>query len=126
MAEIHDQLASEGIVKEGQAASMRGPFGASGRLYLTGRRLVFLKMNPLFMAFGAIGAALGVATKPKKVQFDIPLSEIGEVAKEKAGLARSILAVSRSGGEVAKFGVKDFEGWADAVRSAKDAQATGA
>lgn len=123
MAAIHEQLQSEGIAREDYATWVRGAFNFPGRLCLTGRRLVFLQMNPLFMAFGAIGAALGVARKPKKLRFDIPLSEISDVSEDKVGLAKNVLAVSRSNGEVVKFNVKNNDEWAQALRGARAAEA---
>jgi hypothetical protein len=116
MAEIHDQLESEGIVREGYAAAVRGAFGLPGRLYLTGRRLVFLQTNPLFFAFGAAGAALGVAKKPKNLKLDLPVGEITDVSTEKFGMTRNALTVTSASGEVAKFNVKDNEEWAQALR----------
>jgi hypothetical protein len=82
-------------------------------------------MNPLFMAFGAIGAALGVARKPKRLRFDIPVSEISDVSEDKVGLAKNVLAVSRSSGEVVKFNVKNNDDWAEALRRARAAEAPG-
>jgi hypothetical protein len=126
MAEIHEQLEGEGLVKQAQVTLITGRLNALGRLYLTGRRLVFLKMNPLFMGFGAIGAALGVAMKPKKVAVDIPVSDISSVSKDKFGpLGRTALAVNRANGEVVKFAVKDYDEWAEAVESARAAQGPG-
>jgi hypothetical protein len=123
MAEIHEQLQSEGVTREDYATWVRGAFNFPGRLYLTGRRLVFLQVNPLFMAFGAIGAALGVARKPKKLRFDIPVNEISDVSKDKVGLAKNVLAVRRSSGEVVKFNVKNNDEWAEALRSARAGEA---
>jgi hypothetical protein len=123
VAEIHEQLETEGIAKEDYAPWMRGPFAFPGRLYLTDRRLVFLQINPAFMVFGAAGAGLGVAKKPKKLRFDFPLGEI-DVSKEKGpGLAKHVLAVSRPGGEGAKFTSKDCDAWVEAIRAAKSAGA---
>ena len=119
MAEIHDQLESEGVVREGYAAAVKGAFGLPGRLYLTGRRFVFLQSNPLFFAFGAAGAALGVAKKPKNLKLDIAVGEISDVSTEKFGMTKNALTVTRSNGEVAKFNVKDNDEWAAALRGAQ-------
>jgi hypothetical protein len=53
VAQIHDELRTEGVVKEGRAIRMSGKMGLYGRLWLTSERLVFLQSNRLFMGFGA-------------------------------------------------------------------------
>jgi hypothetical protein len=68
--------------------------------------------------------AEGIVTQ--KVRFDFPLSEIGDVSKEKGpGPAKQVVVVSPAGGEPAKFTLKDCDGWVEAIRDAKVTPAQG-
>jgi hypothetical protein len=117
MAEIHDQLAAEGIVKETQTSRIHGKLATYGRLYVTNERVVFLRTNPLLGGLGAIGGALMALVKPKKVTVDIPRSSITGVQRGKYGPNKNILEISYAGSdEPAKFAVKPYEEWAAAVQ----------
>jgi hypothetical protein len=117
MAEIHDQLQAEGIVKQAFATMIKGKRAVPGRLYLTSKRLVFLQANPVLSAFGAIGGLLTATVKPKRVGVEIPLPGITGVQRGKFGINKNLLEVSRAGGEPVKFAVK-YEEWEQALQGA--------
>jgi hypothetical protein len=117
MAEIHDQLQAEGIVKEAFATMIKGKRGSSGRLYLTSKRLVFLKSSPILGAFGAIGGLLTATLKPKKVEVEIPVDAITGVQRGKFGINKNILEVSHGDDDPARFAVK-YDEWEAAVQGA--------
>jgi hypothetical protein len=116
MAEIHDQLAAEGIVKETMCSMLKGRRAVFGRLYVTQKRIVFLQSNSLLAAFGALGAVLMGVIKPNKVAIEIPRSSVTGVARGKYGPNKNILEVSYANAEgPARFAVKPYEEWAAAV-----------
>jgi hypothetical protein len=114
MAEIHDQLQAEGVVKEALATMIKGKRAVPGRLYLTSQRLVFLQANPVLSAFGAIGGLLTASVKPKRLGVEIPLPGITRVQRGKFGITKNLLEVSRAGGEPVRFAVK-YEEWEQAL-----------
>lgn len=115
MAEIHDQLAAEGVLKESASTSIKGKRAVLGRLYVTKERVVFLKANPLFLSFGAIGGLLFGSIKPKKVELDIPRSAITGVARGTFGRNKNIIEISYGQEKPARFPVKSYEEWAAAI-----------
>src|SRR5437870_2735398 len=115
MAEIHDQLQAEGVVKEAFGTMIKGKRAFSGRLYLTSRRLVFLKSNPFLGAFGALGGLLTATLKPKNIEIEIPLEAITGVQRGKFGINKNILEISHSDGDPARFAVK-YEEWEQAIQ----------
>jgi hypothetical protein len=117
MAEIHDQLAAEGIVKEAQGSMIKGRLAVYGRLYLTSTRLVYLQSNRALSAFGALGALAMGLLKPKKLVVDIPLNSITGVTRGKYGPNKNILEVSHSGGDPVKFAVR-YDEWEQALQGA--------
>jgi hypothetical protein len=118
MAAIHDELEAEVIqyVSDG-AYITRGRIGA-GKFYVTGKRVVFLRQNPAFSLFGAIGGLLSAKVEPKKVGFDVPLSAVTGVEQRTFGRAKSGVELSYTGADKpAKFIVKTYE---TAVRAMKN------
>lgn len=57
VAQIHDELRAEGVVKEGRAVRMSGKLGFYGRLWLTSQRLVFLQWEQAVQSARAIPTA---------------------------------------------------------------------
>jgi hypothetical protein len=117
MAEIHDQLQAEGVVKETFGTIIKGKRAVPGRLYLTSQRLVFLQANPVLALFGAIGGLLTATVKPKRVGVDIPLAGITGVTRGKFGINKNILEVSRAGAEPVRLAVK-YDEWEQALQGA--------
>ena len=124
MAEIHDQLAAEGILKEGMCPMIKGRRGVFGRLYVTEKRIVFLKSNQLLMAFGAIGGILTGVIKPTKLEVEIPREAVTGVERGKYGMNKNIIEISYRGADApARFTVKPYEEWAAAVQPSAPAAA---
>jgi hypothetical protein len=118
VSEIHDQLQAEGVVKEGRAMMIMGKRGIQGRLYVTADRLVFLTSSSMFGAFGAIGAVLSATVKPKKIKLEIPLAAISGVQRGKFGMNKNIVEVSHGDGDPARFAVRPYDEWAQAIQGA--------
>ena len=119
VAQIHDELRAEGVVKEGRAVRMSGKMGFYGRLWLTSQRLVFLQSSRLFMAFGALGALLGQVIKPRKMAISIPLTSITDVQRTKYAMNKNIMEITYNGGDAARISVTPYEEWEQAVQSAR-------
>jgi hypothetical protein len=119
MAKIRDQLQAEGVVKEARSHMIKGMRASSGLLYLTSRRLVFVKTNAAFGAFGLVGGLLGALIKPSNVTADIPLEDVTGVQRGKFGRNNSILEISQGMGDSFRFSVKGFEEWEQAIQDTK-------
>jgi hypothetical protein len=123
MAQVHDELQAEGIVKEGRGVRMSGKMGFTGRVVLTNQRLVFLQANRLLMGFGLLGALFGQLMKPKNAAVSIPLSSITDVQRTKYAMNKNIMEISYGEGESARISVTPYEEWEQAVQSARAAAA---
>jgi hypothetical protein len=122
MAEIHDQLAAEGILKEGLCPMLKGRRGVFGRLYVTEKRIVFLKSNQFLMAFGALGSILMGVLKPSKLEVEIPREAVTGIERGKYGMNKNIIEISyRGAAEPARFTVKPYEEWAALIQPSASA-----
>jgi hypothetical protein len=109
MAAIHDELEAEGIQYYSDGAYLtRGRLGA-GRFYVTGKRVVFLRQNPLFSLGGVIGAVLAAKVKPKKVGLDVPLSAITGVQRGTVVRNKNVLEISHGNDKPSRIAVKSYD-----------------
>jgi hypothetical protein len=117
VAEIHNQLQAEGIVKVGHCMLIDGKRAHSGHLYVTRERVVFLKANAGLGAFGAIGGLPKATMTPSNAAADIPLREITGVERGKFGRNKNILEISGSDGNSVRFVASPYEEWEQAVKA---------
>jgi hypothetical protein len=127
MAQIHDELRAEGVVKDGSAVSLTGGDQAGlrlasyGRAYLTSERLVFLQYSRWFSAFGLLGVLGRYLSKPRKVAISIPLASITDLERTKYAANKSIMAITYDDGDTARITLTPYEEWEQAVQSARTA-----
>jgi hypothetical protein len=113
MASIHDQLKSEGIVKEAGAMLVVNKLKAhSGQLYLTPGSLVFVRNGNAAMV-GALGGFIGASMR-QRVAVEIPLDDVTGVQRSKHGRA-TVLDITTSDGKRKRIAVSEYEEWAEAI-----------
>ena len=117
------ELASdETIVREEMATWIQGSFKAVlGRVYLTNRRFIFVKMNFLLIPlFGILGFLIErIWPGMNKVAFEVPLREISTFEPSQHGLNKKVILLHTSKGDQ-KIGVtKAYAEWETLLNEAK-------
>jgi len=106
----------ENLIKEETVSYIKNKLHVQfGRMYLTTKRLVFVKnMNPFFGLIGMLFKSLRGG-----VLFDIPLSDISSYENVKYGLNKKVLGLKLTDGRELKFALSSkYEEWEQAFKSA--------
>ena len=109
MAAIHDELDSEGIQYFSDGAYLTRARLGAGRFYVTTKRVVFLRQNPLFSLLGGIGGLLSAKVTPKKVGLEVAVSDITGVQRGTFGPRKDILEISHGNDKPSRFAVKNYD-----------------
>lgn len=93
----------EGIIKEEGAMYLKSALNAQrGRLYVTTKRILFLK------AINSVQSIVGVSP----VVCNVPRTAVKEVTQSKQGLNKNVLQISLGDGTQYRFSVNDYGSWA--------------
>ena len=124
MAQEFSLSPDEKLFKEGSATHFKSMLsGMQGYIYLTSTRLVFCSRGWLFNS--ALGQIIQLISKPKGVDFEIPLANIQSIAKESHGFAsKYAFKIAGSEGYSIIF-TTGSDKWIEAIVAAKEACSSG-
>jgi|GEM_PF-2582446 hypothetical protein len=102
-----DSILSEGTIKNENALWLKSMInGQPGRLYLTSKRIAFLKEANAFAGL----LKLFVKSARSAFLFNIELNRIKKISREALGVNKNVLTINYNDEQV-KFLVSDFEAW---------------
>jgi hypothetical protein len=102
-----DNILREGTIKNENALWLKSMInGQPGRLYLTSKRIAFLKEANAFAGL----LKLFVKSARSAFLFNIELNRIKKISREAFGINKNVLTINYNDEQV-KFLVSDFEAW---------------
>jgi hypothetical protein len=112
--EIKELINKEGVeLFYNRAFHVKSQFKViSGKLYLTPKRLVFVKNDDVL---AGILLLLMFKQLRAKTLFNIELKTINEIRNEKRGLNKKIMHLDYNANQQVKFIVDDYQKWEDAI-----------
>ena len=124
MAQEFSLSSEEKLYKEGSATHLKSIInGMQGYVYLTSTRLVFCSRGWFFNS--ALGQIIQLISKPKGIDFEIPLTNILSIAKESHGFAsKYAFKIAGSEGYAIIF-TTGSDKWIEAIVAAKEASSSG-